>query len=274
MLNENVDEKIEISKAELEATRNKIREDEKKLRMSDRDHYTKQIEKEASARAEIEAQLAALKAQVEATKLNAEKVDKEKAEKEKADKEKADKQESKPVEKPEDKPVDKPVVKSDKDGKPANSENTLSLADVERLVNERLQKEMSALRDEAAMRVTMADAAAYREKKIRESGLGDEFADLVSGDTKEDVDKSLAQVVEKAKLIEQRLAERVRQEMGNYVPKGGFTPSADGDGTFGPGLGNMTPKDRQRVARIKDSAEYQKHKDQFFKLANQRLVKQ
>lgn len=221
-------EKITLSKAELDRLLNKVRSDEKKLRYASQENLTKKLEEEAAARAQAEAELASLRASRTATS-------------------------STPA--PTEPTQITPPSATPAPPTPAEA-GPLTLESIEKLLDNRLQRELDSLRDEAALRVTLAEAGAHRERVLRESGLDPEFADLVQGDTKEQIDASLAAALERQKRIEQSMSARYREEMGRYVPRGGFAPSQGGDGAFGPGIGNFDALDRKRIARIKDSSEF------------------
>lgn len=116
--------------------------------------------------------------------------------------------------------------------------------------NKKTEQAMENLATEAALRVRSSELATYRQTKISAAGLAN-FAELVSGDTEEAIDTSVAAAkVKEDKAKEDALA-AARKELGAAVP----TPLAASTG----GSGNppvVNANDRDRIARLK-GPEYQ-----------------
>jgi len=232
-------ETVTLLQTEFDRIVTKARTDEKKLRYSMQEQYDAKIAEEAAARAKAEAELSALKASMQTTTP-------------------ATGASSTTQTAPSTTTTTTATAPTTTTTPADKTPPMVDIADLEKRMEEKFQRSLSAVRDEAALRITMAEATAHRERVLRESGLSPEFAEFVVGDTKDQIDASLAKAKEKQDKLTQSIEARLRNENMQYVPRGGLALSDTTDGRFGPDLGNFSAHDRTRVARIRDEKEYQR----------------
>lgn len=114
--------------------------------------------------------------------------------------------------------------------------------------NKKLEVAINQVADDAAKRLRLSEVAAYREKRIRESGLT--LAELVQGTTEDEIDTSIAAAKLKEQALTAQIAERVRAEVTADLPR---PLSPDGSQGRGP-TPTLSSKTRQDMAALKGDA--------------------
>lgn len=122
--------------------------------------------------------------------------------------------------------------------------------------NKKLEGLVESVADTAAERVQKSELKAYREKQIATSGLT-HFADMVAGNSEEEIDASIAKAKEReAKVMEDATA-AARKELGENVPR----PVAPGGGSA-PAQPVVTPGNKKQIASLRGDA-YQKRRQEL-----------
>lgn len=138
-----------------------------------------------------------------------------------------------------------------------------------RKANEALNKQIEAVADEATARVRQSEVNAHRAARLGD--VAPEFQDMVTGDTEEEVDASIA-----------KLKEREEQMKARLLKDSGATPPADpkpkpnlpkpmapnAEHGRGPS-GNLTPQNRENLAKLKGEA-YTKKRAELLAAAKQK----
>ena len=83
--------------------------------------------------------------------------------------------------------------------------------------NDLLKSKLDQVAKEGEARVRASELNAYRQSKIAESGIL--FPELVSGDTPEEIDASIGQILERESSIRNSVEDNVRKEFARNVPK-------------------------------------------------------
>jgi hypothetical protein len=116
--------------------------------------------------------------------------------------------------------------------------------------------ELEAVKAESRRQTSDLELRLYREKKVREAGI--ELAELVTGNTPEEIDASVekarqreADILGKAKG---KLRDEVAKELGKDLPTNSAAPTSDAD-SKGSAL-NLSPAQRDELAKIRDPQKY------------------
>ncbi len=132
--------------------------------------------------------------------------------------------------------------------------------------NEALKKQLDSVASEAARRIQESEIKAYRDRRLRESGVT--LTELVAGNTAEEIDAAIAATEAREKeIFAQAAAEaeaRIRGELQAAAPKP-VSPKA-------PSASNslLTNVDRKSVAKL-DDAEYAKIRAKLMEEARRSL---
>ena len=83
--------------------------------------------------------------------------------------------------------------------------------------NEALRQKIDSVSKEADERITKSQVNAYKQDRIKSEGLL--FSDLVSGNTKEEIDASITAIKERELAIKRQVEDQVRLELKDSLPK-------------------------------------------------------
>lgn len=114
--------------------------------------------------------------------------------------------------------------------------------------NTSLTATVEAVADAATDKIAAAELKAYRREKIAASGLTT-LADLVTGDSEESIDASIAKTKEREEAIASKARDEVREELGSAVP----TPISPGGGSSTQPSG-VTAGNKKELASLKGDA--------------------
>jgi hypothetical protein len=129
--------------------------------------------------------------------------------------------------------------------------------------NEKLQKAFEASVEASAVKIREQELKAYRAEKLRQAGLS--LAELVSGNSEDEIDKSIALAQKREKEIEDRLRERIQKDLASDLPTPIITDGSQGRGP----TPVISPQNRQAVAQLK-GAEYARRRQELLQEAKQK----
>ncbi len=145
-----------------------------------------------------------------------------------------------------------------------DSERALKRLEEVEASNKKLQQQLEIVASEAASKLEKAELARYRERVLRESGI--QLTELVSGDTKEEINESLENAKARELVIfeaaKAKAEKELRKQQGANVPKP-ISPVPQ------PGAGDLAVSERREVAKMK-SADYQKIRAKLIAEARQK----
>lgn len=129
--------------------------------------------------------------------------------------------------------------------------------------NEKLKKAIDEVASSAAEKIRMSELKAYREQKIRESGL--RLTELVSGNTEEQIDTAIDIARKRELEIEEKIRADLQKKIADQLP----TPiSIDGSQGRGPSP-SLSAKNRDQMARLPNE-QYAKQRDELLLEAKRR----
>ena len=129
--------------------------------------------------------------------------------------------------------------------------------------NEKLKKAIDEVASSAAEKIRMSELKAYREFKIRESGV--KLTELISGFTEEQIDTAIVVAKKREQEIEDVIRAELQKKLADQLP----TPLViDGSQGRGPSP-SLSIKNRESVARL-PHAEYEKRREQLLLEAKQK----
>lgn len=132
-----------------------------------------------------------------------------------------------------------------------------------REANSKLEDAIHNVANDAAAKILQSELKAYREKKLRESGIT-ELQDFVTGDSEEAIDASVKAVKEKEMAISKAALDAAKTAQAKNLPK---PLVVDSTGTTGPSV--LRPQDKEVIARLPET-EYRKRRDELLKNAKKK----